>query len=79
MIMNFMATYTNLLALKATSRRDITVCQRNNKEGKTPHLIFPLLNMKYLFAIELIKTPPCPQLYMDIHFTNYPKLSLSKE
>lgn len=56
MIMNFMETHTNLLALKATSRRDITVCQINDREEETPTLIFSLLNMKCLFPMELIKT-----------------------
>lgn len=53
--MNFMATHTNFLALKATSRRDITVCQRNDREEETFPLIFPFLNMKCFFPIELIK------------------------
>lgn len=55
MIMNFMASHTNLLVLKAPSRRDITVCQRNDREEETPSLIFPSLNMKCLFPMELIK------------------------
>lgn len=55
MIMNFMATHTNLLVLKATSRRDITVYQRNEREDKNSLLIFPSLNMKCLLPMELIK------------------------
>lgn len=74
MIINFMATYTYLLALKATSRRDIAVCQINDREEETPTLIFFFAKYEVSLSHGAHKDPSHCQIYMNILFTNYPKV-----